>query len=199
MKSRRASTSPEGLPLLSREGLRPAGPRPAPATGMSAATVEAAGGPGVAGAAGPASIGGAESTAGPVPAAASCAGRGTCSAEAATGGALPTGATCCGKGLAGGTPVPERPAISAASWAALASASLALAASASALAASWAGPGATHCGRTAAAAWATMRSSSTEPKDPQAAELAGRWRCSESTWGPAWASGRSAPASAAGM
>ena len=85
-----------------------------------------------------------------------------------------TDATFCGKGLTGGSLGPENPASIAAKWAALASASLALAAPASALAASWAGPGMTHCRRTAAAALASMRSSSTEPKDPQAAELAGR-------------------------
>ena len=199
MKSRRASTSPEGPPLPPREGLRPAGPRPAPDTGQSAAAAGAPGGPGAAEAAGSPSAGGEGSTADPVPVVASAATNGPGPDEAAAGGALQTAATCCGNGLAGDAPALGRPARSAACRAALASASLALATSASALAASWAGPGVTHCRRTAAAALAITLSSATEPMAPQAAELVGRRGCSGGTWGPVCSSGRSAPVSAASM
>ena len=185
MKSRRASTSPEGLPLPLREGLRPAGPRPAPATGQSAAAVGAPGGPGAAEATASVSAGGAGSTAGPTPAAASGASIRPGPAGAAAEGALLTGATSCGTVLADGSVRLTRPASIAAARTALASARLALAVSAAALAASWSGPGVVHCRRTAAAAFAITRSSSTEPRVPHAAEVTGRCGCSVVARGPA--------------
>ena len=183
MKSRRASTSP-GLPLPSKGGLRPAEPRPAPGTGVTAAAAEAAGGPEAPGAGGPASTGEAVSTAGLVPVGTK-GWTGTGPSAATAGGALLTGATFCGTVLAGGSLRLVKPASIAAARTALASARLALAASASALAASWSGPGVTHCRRTAAAALAITRSSSTEPRDPQAAEVTGRCGCSVVARGPA--------------
>ena len=185
MKSRRASTSPEGLPLPLREGLRPAGPRPAPVTGQSAAAAGASGGPGAAEAAGSSSAGGAGSTAGPTSTAASGASSRPGPAGAAAEGALLTGATTSGTVLAGGSARLTRPASIAAFRTAFASARLALAVSAAALAASWSGPGVSHCRKTAAAAFASTRSSSTEPRDPQATEVTGRCGCSVVARGPA--------------